>query len=257
MSLGPLLTTWFALRREADGRDVIGSLRAAATRQLWADPGRWALRAGTLSPRLVQAESFEGAEVSLHLAELVLRHVRDVEVTQLCVPRRVAVGPAGPGLRLAWNYVVSSASHDLAAVADCLGGGVSFDSGLGFDGPQRVLCLPEPAPLQLADGGFAEVVMRDDPLGRLVYAFATADTHAPGRTTRHVLGLYTPEHRWVNMVTLTLDLQERPLERHGRVLLANGAQRNPVRRELAIGPGERLIADDEPPFSLLGRRWPL
>ncbi|HEY0139185.1 MAG TPA: hypothetical protein VGB85_34090 [Nannocystis sp.] len=61
------MTHWFECAQPGDARAVLGELRSAGKRQRWIDPERWALRAGMLSPTLIQAESVTkwGADVSL------------------------------------------------------------------------------------------------------------------------------------------------------------------------------------------------
>lgn len=251
------LTTLVACARPADARAVLGGLRSSATRIDWNDPGRWALRAGLLGSRVVQAKSVEKYGASLQLVEPTLHKLhdmQDVQVVQLCPGEGIALGPTtGPGLHLAWNYVASPAHHDLPAVAACLGGGATcIDAG-----PRRVLCLPEPAALALDDGRFADVVLRDDPLGRLVDALAAADAGTPGRTTRHLLGMYTPAYGWVHMVTLTLDLSGPGWRYDGEVTLEDGAGHNPVHYEFTAGPFARSIyLEDVAPIDLTGMRWP-
>ncbi len=247
------LTHWFACPGPAEARAVIGGLRTAAARHRWTDPERWALRAGMLGPTLVQAESLQKYGADTSLAEHALRHARDVRVVQLCAGEGVAVGPrGGPGLHLAWNYVASSAAHDLHAVAARLGGEV-VDAG-----ERRVLCLPGAAPLALAGGRLAQLVERDDPLGRLLYALAVGDRGGAGHTGRHLLGLYTPEHGFVHLATLVLALADRHWEHSGHASFEDGAGHNPVHPEFAAGPFARSsYFEPLPPISLAHLRWPL
>lgn len=249
------MTHWFECAQPGEARAVLGGLRSVFLKKghHWVDPERWALRAGLLSPTLVQAESVTkwGADVSLGE---VAREVGDVRVAQLCIGEDMLLGPTqGPGFHLGCNYVVSPASHDLPAVADVLGGGaVSVDAG-----ERRILCMPEPAPLYLVDGRLGEVVEHDDPLARLIYGFVAADRHLVGRASRHLLGLYTPAHGWVHLATLVLDLPDDNWAYTGEVSLEDGADHNAVDYVFAGGPFARSIyIPDTRPVVLTGR-WPL
>lgn len=246
------VTHWFECARPGDARAVIGGLRRG--RHRWADPERWALRAGLCSPTLVQAESVEKWGVALGLPDVAARGVPDVRVVQLCLGDPVAVGPSeGDGFRLAWNYVVSPAAHDLPAVAATLGGGATCLPA----GDRRVLCLPTATPLRPVHTDFGELSTRDDGLGRLLYAIAAADRHAPGRISRHLLGLYTPAHGWVHLAALVLGLQSRDWERGGRVWLEDAAAHNPVHHELAAGPyAHSIYVERAEPVALANLAWP-
>ncbi len=247
-------THLFACTRPQDARAVLGALHSGAKRYRWPDPERWALRAGMLTPTLVQAESLQKYGAALGLPELALQRPDSARVVQICTGEGLMSGPeTGPGLRLAWNYVVSPAQHELAAVADCLGGGAVCVA----LGGRRLLCSPEVSPLRPTSERFAETVMRDDGLGRLVYAFAVADRHAVRRSSEHLLGLYTPEHGWVHMVTLTLNLQGRDWQHDGYVTLRDGAGHNPVVYRFAEGPcATSMYIEDPPPVTLTGAAWP-
>ncbi len=249
------LTHLFACPRAAEARAVLGRLRSGAGQHSWPDSERWALRAGMLGTNVVQAESLQKYGAHLGLAELALRELPDVRVVQICAGEEVAAGPeASAGFCLGWNYVVSPAVHDLAAVAGVLGGGASVVDAGGW----RVLCMPEVAPLRLTDGRLAEMVERDDALGRLLFALAVADRRSARRSERHLLGLYTREYGHVHMATLVLDLPDRHWERSGEVSIEDGAGHNPVRHEFAVGPCARSIyVEDAPPVDLGRLRWPL
>ena len=142
--------------------------------------------------------------------------------------------------------------HDLPAVAAALGGGVSVDAGR-----HRVLCLQESVPLGLAVGRLSECIERDDGLARLVYGFVVADPGVLGRSSRHLLGLYTPAHGWVHLATLVLGLQDRHWEHTGWVGIEDGADHNPVVHEFADGPYAGSIYIPETKPVVLRQRWPL
>jgi hypothetical protein len=248
------MTHWFECEQPGDARAVLAALRTAGKNHRWIDPERWALRAGMVSPTLVQAQSVTkwGADVSL--GELG-RAVGNVRVAQLCLDEDLLFGPTqGPGFHLGCNYVVSPAAHHLPGVAEMLGGGaVSVDAG-----ERRILCMPAPAPLYLADGRLGEVVERDDPLARLIDALVSADRHGPGGASRHLLGLYTPAHGWVHQATLVLDLPDQDWEHTGEVSLEDGADHNAVIYEFTDGPFARSIyVPDTKPVTLTRQRWPL
>ncbi len=247
-------THWFECSQPGDARAVIGGLRSAGRQHRWLDESRWALRAGMLSPTLVQAESVTKYGVDTGFVEAALRNARGVRVAELCIGEDFIVGPTeGSGFRLAWNYVASPASHDLAAVAATLGGGA-----VSVAGERRVLCLPEAAPLRLVQEPLRTIVERDDALGRLVYALVVSDHGVLGRSSRHLLGLYTPAHGWVHLATLVLGLHDRHWEHTGSVWLENGADHNPVIHEFADGPhSSSIYIHDTRPVTLSRVRWPL
>lgn len=250
------LTHWFACARPGDARTVLGRLRGVSGYHRWFDPERWALRAGMLGPSLVQAESLQKYGADIGLAEVALAGVRDVRVVQICVGEGVAVGPAvGPGFCLGWNYVVSSAEHDLPAVAATLGGGATVaDAG----GGRRVLCLREVAPLVIEGGRLAPLIERDDGLGRLLFAFAVADRASAGRSARHLLGLYTPGVGYVHFATLVVHLRDPRWEHSGQVSIEDGGGHNPVRHEFAAGPFAGSIYVETVPAVVLSRvAWPI
>jgi len=248
------LTHLFACARPGDARAVLGRLRGGAASHRWHDPERWALRAGLLAANVVQAESVCKYGAELGVADAALREVRDARVVQICVGEGVMVGPAaGPGFCLGWNYVVSSAEHDLPAVAAMLGGGASVVEG----GARRLLCLPEVAPLRLFGGRLAELVERDDPLGRLLFALAAADRGCAGRTSRHLLGLYTRAHGYVHMATLVLHLPGPRWEHSGEVSLEDGAGHNPVHYEFSLGPYARSIYIEDAAAVRVAAGWPI
>jgi hypothetical protein len=236
-------------------RAVLGGLRRAGERHRWLDPERWALRAGMLAPNVVLAQSLTKYGADIGLADLAIQHVADTRVVQICVGEDMMLGPrSGPGLMLGWNYVVSQRGHDLAAVAGTLGGGAQVIEA----GTWQVLCLPEVAPLRLVRGRFAEAVMVDDGIGRLLYAFAAADAGAAGRRSSHVLGLYVEGIGFVHLLTLVLGLEGRRWEHTGYVDVADGAGLNAVNFELVTGPyAGSIYVETEPPVTLARARWPL
>lgn len=236
-------------------RSVLGGLRRAAERHRWMDPERWALRAGMLAPTVVLAQSLTKYGADVGLADLAIQYVADTRVVQICVGEDMMLGPrSGPGLMLGWNYVVSPRGHDLVGVADTLGCGARVIEAGGW----QVLCLPEVAPLRLIRGRFAEAVMVDDGLGRLLYAFAVADAYATGRRSSHLLGLYAPEVGFVHLLTLVLGLEGRSWEHSGYVDVEDGAGQNPVNFELVAGPyAGSIYVEQPPPVTLARARWPL
>ena len=248
------LTHLFACARPGDARAVLGRLRSEAAHGR-PDAERWALRGGMLGTSVVLAESVQKYGADLGLAGAALREVRDARVVQLCFGERVLAGPpAGPGFCLGWNYVVSTAEHDLHAVAATLGGGASVIDARW----RRVLCLPEVAALRLGGGRLAELVERDDALGRLLFALAVSDRGGMGRSSRHLLGLYTPGHGYVHMATLVVHLSDPKWEHTGQVSLEDGAGCNPVRHEFAVGPyAGSIYVENVAPVDLGAPRWPI
>lgn len=223
----------------------------------WRNPEHWALRAGMLTPTLVQAESMTIYGTDGGLADYATESTHGVRVVQACVDEEVLRGPtSGPGLMLGFNYVVTYRRHDLPAVAEALGGGRTIVAGALRD--LQVLCLPEVAPLRLVRGRLTDAVMVDDGIGRLLYAFATADAAAAGQRSSLLLGLHTPGLGFVHLLTLVLGLEKPRWEHTGTVDVQDGARLNKVSYEFTTGPnGDSSRFSGPLSVTLLPARWPL
>lgn len=228
---------WFECDTPGDARQVLGRLRGAASYR-WTDRERWAVRAGQLAPRLVQAESVVKYGASLGLAQFVRERVPSAHALQLCHGYGVDVAGAG-ALRPAWNYLLVKTGVDRRRAAEALGGRAPDDA-------PGLVCLPEPVPLAV-----------ERPDARLVAALDVLRGLADQRC-RLVLGLWTAAHGYVHLAGLELTGRADYWPPGGGAeLTLDGGGHNHCEFPVTVGPFARSTYTERPPTIPAPRiAWP-